>query len=127
MKKHVNLFFALILLFIVGCSGSENYRGTWKALDSNNQKNDIIFDAKEFKVVNETNDTIKFSYTQNSVEINDSVTKYGINLKDGRKYVITFPKADNKNVGVILDSNDHLLYTISRTDYVEYDDIYALK
>ena len=125
--KRIGFFFAgLLLTIFVGCSGSKTYRGTWKAIDANGQKCEIIFDATTFTIKDSTGGTKHYDYTQNSVAINNSVSTYGIKLQDGRGYQINFPNSSNETVGLIKDENGGLIYTISRTDYVKYDDIYKL-
>lgn len=126
MKKIVTLLTGLTLAVLVGCSGSKTYRGIWKATDQSGQKFEINFDAKSFTIKDTTGQLQKYEYTQNSIEINNSVETFGIKLKDGRGYQIYFPNSDNENTGLIKDENGSLVYTISRTAYLKYEDIYKL-
>lgn len=126
MKTINYIFVILATILFAACSGSETYRGNWKATNAEGTHFEIIFSEKNFNVVNEEGDTIGFSYSQNSISIENSVETYGIRLDDGRAYQITFPIADDESVGFMADANGKLLYTISRTDYTRYEDIYKL-
>ena len=126
MKK-VSLTLLLILaVILVGCSGSDTYRGSWKATDSKGAKFELFFDAKSFTVKDSSGKSEKYDYSQNSVEIENSVATYGIQLGDGRGYQINFPNADNETLGLIKDENGNPLYTISRKDYIKYEDVFKL-
>jgi major membrane immunogen (membrane-anchored lipoprotein) len=114
------------LLILAGCKGSDVYRGNWKALDKNGNKWDIIFDATTFTVKNDKGLSEKYEYTQNSVKIESSVRSYGIKLKDGRAFRISFPLADNVTKGIISLETNEPLYTIGRTEYVDYNDLFKL-
>jgi hypothetical protein len=96
-------------------------------VDKNEQKLDINFDANNFAIKDSAGAAQNYSYTQNSVSIENSVATYGIQLKDGRSYQINFPNSSNENVGLIKVGNGNFLYTISRTEYLKYEDIYTLK
>ena len=127
MKKlHIQIL-SLLLLLLASCSGSDTYRGAWKALAENGAQYEIVFDAKTFTVKDSTGKTEQYKYTQNSVSIKNSVETYGINLSDGRKFKINFPIAEDESVGLIKDANDRPLYTIGRTKFVQYDDLFKLQ
>jgi len=126
MKKISITLLAILSVILVGCSGSDTYRGSWKATDSKGGKFEIFFDAKNFTVKNSSGKSEKYDYTQNSVVIENSVTTYGIQLGDGRGYQINFPNADNETLGFIKDENGNPIYTISRKDYRQYEDVYKL-
>jgi hypothetical protein len=127
MKLFKKLSTGFLLTLLIGCSGSKTYRGLWKATDKTGQKFEISFEAKSFTITDNDGKTVQFDYTQNSVAIENSVETYGIQLKDGRAYQIYFPNSNNENIGLIKDGNGSPLYTISRTGYLYYDDIYKLK
>jgi hypothetical protein len=127
MKKVTILLASVLVVFLVGCSGSETYRGAWKAMDSYGAKYEILFDAKSFTVKDSAGKTEKYDYTQNSVKIENSVKTYGIQLGDGRGYQINFPNAKDENVGLIKDENGNPIFTISRNAYTSYEDVYKLK
>lgn len=126
MKKISITLLAILSVILVGCSGSDTYRGSWKATDSKGAKFEIFFDAKNFTVKNNSGKSEKYDYTQNSVVIENSVTTYGIQLGDGRGYQINFPNAENETLGFIKDENGNPIYTISRKDYIQYEDVYKL-
>ncbi|WP_300565775.1 hypothetical protein [Flavobacterium sp.] len=126
MKKLNTLLLSIFVILLTACSGSESYRGLWKATDTYGAKYEIVFDAKSFTVKDSLGKNKKYDYTQNYVNIENSVTTYGIKLKDGRGYQINFPKADDETMGLIKDENNKPLYTIGRTDYISYEDIFKL-
>lgn len=126
MKKINYLIITIIVVLLSACSGSDTYRGKWKATDSNGVQLDITFEENSFSI-NKNGDSSSFEYSQNSVKIENSVETYGIKLEDGRNYQIHFPIANDESKGLMKDENGNLLYTISRNDYIEYDDIYKLK
>jgi hypothetical protein len=118
-----------LLVFIVGltgCSGSDVYQGNWKATDSEGNRFEIDFMPKSFKVNDLKGKIVAYEYTQNSVKIENSVKTYGIKLSDGRMFKIFFPLADDTSKGVLMLSNDEPLYTLCRTEYIEYKDLYNL-
>lgn len=123
MKKIIILL--LMNFLLISCEGSESYQGNWKALDKDGSKFEISFKPKSFSVTDSTGKISQFSYSQNSIQYENSVETYGISLEDGRKYQIFFPKND-ESVGIILEENGHPIYTISRSKYLSYDDIYKL-
>ncbi len=127
MKLFKKLSAVLLLTLLIGCSGSKTYRGLWKATDKTGQKFEIFFQAKSFTITDNDGKTVQFDYNQNSIAIENSVETFGIQLKDGRGYQIYFPNSSNENIGLIKDENGNPIYTISRTDYLNYDDIYKLK
>ena len=127
MRKLVNYLLGLTIVFLNSCSGSDTYRGLWKATDSKGEKFQITFDAKSFSIIDSTGKKSNYEYTQNSVSIENSVETYGIKLSDGRGYFINFPIADDETKGVIKDEGSSPLYTISRNEFIRYEDIYKLK
>ena len=127
MKKTILLLLLSAVNFLYSCSGSDTYRGLWKATDSKGEKFEITFDAKNFTIKDSAGKTTNFGYTQNSVKISNSVETYGIKLSDGRTYFINFPIADDESKGVIQDGNKNLIYTIGRNTHITYEDIYKLK
>jgi hypothetical protein len=126
MKKISGAFFGVLVVILIGCSGSDTYRGSWKATDSKGAKYELFFDAKSFTVKDSSGKNEKYEYSQNSVEIENSVSTYGIQLSDGRGYQINFPIANNESLGLIKDENGETLYTISRKGYLKYEDVFKL-
>ena len=117
---------SVAFLWMVACSGSDTYRGKWKAQTLTGEQMEIIFDAKKMTLVDSTKKKITFDYRQYSINIRNAVETYGITLEDGRSYQINFPIASNEDIGLIVDGNGQLLYTIGRTDYINYEDIYKI-
>ena len=122
MKKYLLILVAFIL---VSCEGSDAYQGKWKALDSSQAKFEIVFLPKSFSITDSIGKSKTYEYSQNSVEIKNSKSTYGIELEDGRGYKIYFPTSD-REVGLMLDENGNQMFSISRTDYINYEDIYKL-
>jgi len=120
-----SFFFALLVL--ASCSGSDVYQGHWKATDPDGKKYEINFEPEIFSIKDQSGHVDKFEYTQNSIKIENSVKTYGIHISDGRAYTIFFPIANDTSKAVILFQNTQPLYTISRTSYIEYKDLYKLK
>ena len=125
MKKTKLILIAVIAVILGACSGSDTYRGNWKATNDKGAHVDIVFGENEFSIT-ENGKTKKFEYTQNSVNTENSVETYGIKLDDGRSFKIHFPNGDDESKGTILDANGRPLYIISRNGYVGYKDVYGL-
>jgi hypothetical protein len=126
MEKATIFLLALGIFILCGCSGSDTYRGEWKATDSNGGKFTISFAAKDFSVKDEAGKTSNYKYSQNSISIQNSVETYGIKLDDGRSYIINFPIANDESKGIIKDAGNNPIYAISRNGYITYDDLYKL-
>jgi hypothetical protein len=127
MKSFTLFFIGVLLLFITACSGSDVYRGNWKAMDPQGNKFNIDFQENSFTIKDSAGVSTKFEYTQNSVNINNGVETYGIQLNDGRAYSLNFPIADDESKGTISDGNGYISYTISRKDFQNYDELFKLK
>lgn len=125
MKKTTITFLGFITILLAACSGSDTYRGEWKATNEQGTPIEITFGENEFSITQEEK-TQKFQYTQNSVDIKNSVETYGIKLNDGRAFKIHFPIANDESKGAILDTNGAPLYIISRTDFIGYNDVYGM-
>lgn len=125
MKKAKIIFITLTILILGGCSGSDTYRGNWKATNEEGVQLDIVFGENDFSIT-ENGKTENFEYSQNSVSIENSVETYGIKLDDGRSFQIHFPIGNDESKGAILDANGRPLYIISRTEYIGYKDVYGL-
>lgn len=126
MKKLL-LFFSILSFLLIACSGSDVYRGAWKATDAQGGKFELVFDAKLFSVTDSTGKKDEFKYSQNSVNINNGVSSYGIQLSDGRKYEILFPIPSNPKVALLKDENNVPVFAISRDEYMKYEELYNLK
>ena len=126
MRKISITILGILAIILIGCSGSETYRGSWKALNSKGNKFEISFDAKSFTIKDSLGKVEKYEYSQNSVSIENSVSTYGIQLEDGRKYEINFPNSKNESLGLLKDENGNPIYTIGRKNYVNYEDIFKL-
>ena len=50
MKKLTNLILALVLISLYSCSGSDTYRGLWKAIDEKGEKFEITFNEKNISI-----------------------------------------------------------------------------
>jgi len=127
MKKIKILSLAWLMATLISCSGSDTYRGLWKATDPNGNKFEITFDAKSFIVKDSSGNSNTYNYTQNAIKTENFVETYGIQLSDGREYQINFPNSKDESIGLIFDKNGNGVYTISRKNYIRYEDIYKLK
>lgn len=126
MKNTIGLVYGFLLVLLFSCSGSETYRGTWKAMDADGNRIEILFDAKSFVVKTDSLEQKEYKYTQTQVRIENSVKTYGIQLEDGRKYQIYFPNSDDESLGLIRDEHGGTLYTISRNEFLQPENIYKL-
>jgi hypothetical protein len=127
MKKIKVFSLVLFISILISCSGSDTYRGLWKATDINGNEFEITFEAKSFVIKDTLGKSNEYNYTQNSIKTENGIETYGIKLSDGRGYEINFPNSKDESIGLILDENGNRLYTISRKDYIKYQDIYKLK
>jgi hypothetical protein len=127
MKNTINLLLGLVLISLFSCSGSDTYRGVWKAINERGEKFEINFDAKSFTVKDSTGKLDSYTYKQNSVSIKNSVETYGIQVSDGKSYSIQFPVAEDETKGAIQDANGRPAYIIGRSGYIKYEDVYGLK
>jgi len=123
MKGFLYKLLLILLPVFIGCKGSDVYRGAWKAMDKDGYKYQINFGAKNFTVQYKNGVVDEFEYTQHSISIKNSTRQYGIKLKDGRSYYIIFPVADETSKGLITLETMQPLYTIGRTDYIQFDEI----
>jgi hypothetical protein len=125
MKKIIFPLLTLVLLF-ASCSGSDVYRGDWKATNMEGAHADIHFEEKSMWITHADGKKSEYEYTQNEVKNENGVRTFGIKLGDGRKLQMYFPLTEDSSKGLILDANNHVLYTISRDTYLLYNDLYAL-
>ena len=126
MEKLKYILVLISIVFLAACSGSDTYRGDWKATNAEGEQYSLTFEAKKITVTNADGEVTEYTYTQNSVSIENGIETYGINLGDGRKCQLNFPLAKDETVGVLLDGNNMVMYAISRNDYITYDAIFAL-
>ena len=123
--KNLKLVIVMLCLILISCQGSESYQGKWKALDTKGKKYEIVFSPTNVSIIDSLGKSTKYNYIQNSFKHENSVDTYGIKLSDGRGYEIYFPKED-ESVGLIRDENGVQMFTISRNNYLKYEDIYKL-
>jgi len=126
MKSYRNVFLLIFVLCLVSCSGSDVYQGNWKATDADGNKFEIDFEPKSFEIKDMNGKVVKYEYTQNSVKIENSVKTYGIRLNDGRAFNLFFPLANDTSKAIMMLENNEPIYTISRTSYIKYKDLYKL-
>ncbi|MBK8522604.1 MAG: hypothetical protein WAT20_03350 [Ferruginibacter sp.] len=127
MRTLTNFLLCLVLISLYSCSGSDTYRGAWKAINEKGEKFEINFEAKDFTIKDSTGKTDTYKYKQNAVSIKNSIETYGIQVSDGKSYQINFPIANDETKGVIKDAAGRPLYIIGRSGYVQYEEIYGLK
>jgi hypothetical protein len=126
MKKHQFLFLLIVAISLVRCSGSDSYRGSWKAVDMKGKEFVLDFQSKKFSIKDGAGKKETFTYKQHSVSIVNSVSTYGIQLGDGRKLIIHFPFANKDHIALLKDENGLPLYTLCRREFLSYEDIYKL-
>jgi hypothetical protein len=126
MRKTLNFLLALVVISLCSCSGSDTYRGLWKAINERGEKFEINFDAKSFTVKDSTGEIKTYKYKQHSVSIQNSVETYGIQVSDGSNYLINFPIANDETKGAIQDATGRPIYIIGRLNYIKYEDVYGL-
>ncbi len=127
MRKAINFLLGLVLISLYSCSGSDTYRGTWKAINEKGERSEITFEAKSFTFKDSSGQVKSYDYKQNSVSIKNGVETYGIKVSDGRSYQINFPLPKDESKGVIKDGSGTPIYLIGRNEYVKYEDLYGLK
>ena len=125
MKLTKFILITVFSILLAACSGSDTYCGDWKATNANGEQLNITFGERNFSI-SSNGKTEKFEYSQNSINISNSVETYGISLSDGRTFQIHFPIGNDESKGAILDANGSPLFIISRTAYLEYNDVYGL-
>lgn len=125
MKKIIAILTVLISLIITGCSGSDTYQGKWKATAIDGSHVEINF-SPDTLTFTQNGKIRQFEYSQNSINIENSISTYGIKLEGGRTLKIQFPNNNDESKGAILDLNDKPQFIISRKNYIEYNDVYGL-
>lgn len=124
--KILNITFILLCILFASCSGSDSYRGAWKAIDNQGKELQIIFEEKAFIVRDSSKLKHNFTYTQNGVSYINGIVTYAIKLNDGREYKINFPLLERKDVALIKDHSNNILYSMGRNEYVKYNDLMKL-
>ncbi|MBL7700964.1 MAG: hypothetical protein JNM14_01835 [Ferruginibacter sp.] len=127
MRTLTNFISGIVLISLYSCSGSDTYRGAWKAINEKGEKSEIVFEAKSFTFKDSGGQVKTYTYKQNSVSIKNGIETYGIQVSDGKSYQINFPIANDESKGVIKDGSGMLIYLIGRNEYVKYEDLYGLK
>ena len=127
MRTLTNFLIGLVIISLYSCSGSDTYRGLWKAINEKGEKFEINFDAKSFTVKDSSGKIDSYTYKQNSVSIKNSIETYGIQVSNGKSYSIHFPVADDETKGAIQDANGRPVYIIGRSGYIKYEDVYGLQ
>ena len=122
MKNAVVLLVAFVFI-LLGCSGSDTYRGAWKATDIHGQKFELNFDAKTFSIKDSAGKTTNYKYSQNSIAIEGSSAKYRISVDGGRQFYVTFPNKNDETRGLIKDFDGNPIYAIGRSEYIKYEDM----
>ena len=126
MKRIITAVFILFSLILTGCSGSDVYQGTWKALNGEQKQFEITFSPKEMTIKKVDGESEKWGYTQNSVSIRNSTKTYGIRVDNGMSYSIEFPIPNDTDKGAIADQNGQVLFIIGKSKYYSYNDVYGL-
>lgn len=129
MKKLKLALIICITVLISSCEGSESYQGKWKALNSKGEKFEITFSPEEIIIKDNLGKSTKHSYFQSGCghygSSDKSTDTYKILLNNGQNYKIHFPKNDESMglVFTVADEYESLIFTISRKNYLTFDDI----
>lgn len=113
-------------LMLGACSGSEAYRGEWKATAADGSKAEITFSEKSFTVKAENGGQTVYEYTQNQYQYQNGRTNYGINIKNGASLQIVFPFQNNTERAAIVAPDDSILYTLGRNAYIPTEQFWQL-
>ena len=113
-------------LFLTACSGSEAYRGEWKATAADGTKAEIVFAEKSFTVKDEKGGQTVYEYTQNKYQFENGRTSYGIDIKNGSEAQIVFPFKGNGERAAMTAPDDTILYTLDRRAYIPVDRFWQL-
>ena len=110
-------------LLLGACSGSESYRGEWKAVASDGSKSDgskaeITFAEKSFTVKDEKGKEAVYEYTQNQYKLESGRTSYGIDIKNASEARIVFPFKGKADRATMVAPDDTILYMLDRHAYV---------
>ena len=124
MRSIKIILMALVAISIGACSGSDTYRGSWKATNTKGEHLEIVFGENDMSIIKD-GETMNYEYSQNSVNVKNSVETYGIKLDDGRSLQIHFPIGDDESKGGILGAYGLPVYIISRTEYLHRKDVYG--
>ncbi len=113
-------------LLISACSGSESYRGEWKAVASDGSKAEITFAEKSFTVKDEKGKETVYEYTQNQYKLESGRTSYGIDIKNASEARIVFPFKGKTDRATMVAPDDTILYMLDRHAYVPADQFWKL-
>ncbi len=125
--KHFHLFsLALLTVLLSACSGSDAYRGSWKATNPEGEQHDLTFTADRFTIQDSAGDTASYGYSQHTISFENSRETYGITLDSGNSYELVFPTGADDGKGYMLFDHGGLAFTINRTEYVTYEESTSL-
>ena len=123
MTKIHQLFTCLFLCLLLACSGSDTYRGNWKAVSDDGNQFDMIFQEDQMIFKMSDTDSTVFNYSQMGISIRGGRSQDIIRLEGGTRYFIQFPVDDDESKGLILDSFGEKRYSINRTNHMPLDEI----
>ena len=107
-----NLLYFLFIICLAACSGSDAYRGEWQAIDVEGHHYQLHFGENSFSIEDSVGQKENYEYTQNRIQIENSTSRYGINIETGRSYTIVFLNG-NKKTGAIYE-DEELIFSINR-------------
>ncbi|MDO5073730.1 MAG: glycosyl transferase [Neisseria animaloris] len=121
------LFSGAIILLLNGCSGSETYRGTWKAMDTNNVPMEIVFEEKQFTLSDLQKNTKKtYRYSQNTIQYENGKRRYGIQVENGASFSIAFPFQNDEERAMLIAPDNTVVMTLDRTKHLPLKDFWQL-
>lgn len=128
MKRHICFSFAFVVItLLTACKGSDTYRGDWKALNSEGAKFDLLFEENTLTVTDSAGKVEKFEYKQNSINLSNHVETYGISITDQGSFKIVFPSKAGENKGYIATTDDRLVFSIAKGQYLTYEQVHHSK
>lgn len=115
-----------VSLLLSACSGSEAYRGEWKAMAPDGSKAEISFAEKSFTVKDGKGAQTVYEYTQNEYQYENGRTSYGIDIKNSSEMLIIFPFKGNETRAAMTAPDNTLIYTLDRNNYVPVQEFWKL-
>ena len=125
--KTTALLPALAVALLLGaCSGSESYRGEWKAVASDGSKAEITFAKKSFTIKDEKAKKPSTNTLRTNTNSESGRTSYGIDIKNASEARIVFPFKGKTDRATMVAPDDTILYMLDRHAYVPADQFWKL-
>ena len=86
----ISVIFSFLISLVSGI-GSESYRGSWNAMDSDGNKFELYFSQNHLRIKNSNGSVDSMSYNQTFLAYENGLGTYGLNFDDGAEFNIIFP------------------------------------